>query len=228
MLPKLETPTYNIKLPTGKDVKFRPFLVKERSILLLALEEGKSEGIIDAIRSIIKACTFDQCILDKMPIIDAEYLFLNVRNKSVGETLEVIHTCECGKGNELIIDTEHPKVEGDLSKADIQLDNTTWVKMKFPSFGDSSFITEDPTEEEVLKMISSCIDSIIQGNSVYKASDASEEELEEFILSLTQQQLNKIEEFFLELPKIVIRHSYDCKCGKHNEVVLEGLENFFE
>ncbi len=227
MLPKIETPTYKIKLPTGKDVTFRPFLVKERSILLLALEEGNPEGIIDAIRTLIKTCTFDQCILDKMSIIDAEFLFLSIRNKSVGETLEVIHTCECGKGNELIINMEHPKVVGDFSKSDIQIDSNTWIKMKYPSFSDSTIISDNPTEEQILEMIGSCIDSIIQSNSVYKAVDASKEELNDFILSLTQQQLVKIEEFFMHLPKLVVEHSYVCKCGKQNDLMLEGLENFF-
>ena len=232
MIPKLETPVYELTLPSnGKKIKYRPFVVKERTILLLALQEGTAEATLTALTNLFKVCTFDVCNLHDMPIVDSEYLFIHLRNKSIGEDLDILHECECGAENEVRMSMEKVEIEGAggivLSK-DIDLGNGLWLRMKFPTLSDSTILSETPTEEEVLTVIASCIDSIIQNDSVFKSEDSTLEELQEFIESLTQLQLNKVETFFSSIPKVVIKGGYTCsKCGKENSIRLEGLENFF-
>jgi hypothetical protein len=228
-LPKLSIPTYELKLPSnGKTIKYRPFVVKERSILLLALQSENTDSILNALDDLFGACTFGVCKLKDMPIVDSEFLFINIRNKSIGEDLDLVHICECGAKNDTQVSLDALTVEGVAGKNDIDLGNNIFLKMKYPTLNHSSILTESPTEDGVLEVIASCIDTIIEGDMVYKAADNTIAELKDFVLGLTQLQLDMVQEFFANIPKIVVNGKYNCKkCNKENTFKIEGLENFF-
>lgn len=226
-LPKLTIPTYNVTLPSGKTTTYRPFTVKERSILLLALQEDNIDGIYSTIKNLFTTCTNGDCSIDKMPIVDSEFLFVKIRSKSVGEDLELLHACECGKDNQFHVNLDKIQVEGAPPSKDIDLGDGNWLQMKYPTLKDSSILSEDPTEDEIVNVIAACIDNIIVGSAVYKAIDSTQAELKEFIENLTQAQLTSVEQFFAHLPKVVVEGSYQCTCGKENVVRVEGLQNFF-
>jgi hypothetical protein len=228
-LPKLNIPTYELKLPsTGKTIKYRPFVVKERSILLLAIQSENTDSILNALDELFGTCTFGVCKLKDMPIVDSEFLFINIRNKSIGEDLDLVHTCECGTKNDTQVSLDALTIEGVAGKNDIDLGNNIFLKMKYPTLNHSSILTESPTEDGVLEVIASCIDTIIEGDMVYKAADNTLAELKDFVLGLTQLQLDMVQEFFANIPKIVVNGKYTCKkCNKENTFKIEGLENFF-
>lgn len=229
-LPTNDVPKYPLTLPSSKKkIKFRPFLVKERSILLLALQEGTTEGIVSAVDELFKVCTFGECSVKNMPLIDVEYLFLHIRNKSIGEELDVLHPCiKCETENEVRLNLEDMKTVGLGASNDIDLENGMFLKMKHPTLELAAILSDEPTEEEVMRVITSCMDTIIKGDAVYKAQEESEEERNKFISTLTQGQLNKVEDFFKSTPKVMVSGAYTCKqCGEANGIVLEGLENFF-
>lgn len=227
-LPKLEIPQYEVKLPsTGKAVLFRPFTVRERAVLLTALQDENTESIMVAIENLFKVCTFGVCQLYKMPIVDAEFLFINIQKKSIGEELQVIHNCECGKSNEVVMNLDKIAIAGKYEGSNIEIDSGVWIKMRYPSFKDSSILSnDDPTEDQVLTVIATCVEGIIKGDEVYTPD--SIEEAKEFISLLTQPQLSKIEAFFASIPKMVLDQEYVCpECKKTNNIHLEGLGNFF-
>ncbi len=226
-LPKLSLPTYEVELPSGTSIKYRPFMVKERAVLLLALQEADPKGILNSVNDLFTICTFGKCNLFEMPIVDAEFLFVKIRNKSVGEELPIIHTCSCGKENDLVLNMDKIEVEGVAKDTRLDMGNNMWVKMRYPTLKDSSVLSENPTEDEIMKIISLCLDTIIVGEESYKASASTPEELADFVKSMTQLQITKIETFFREIPKVVLKHKYTCSCGKENTVTLEGLQNFF-
>ena len=231
MLPKLKLPLYELTLPSnGKKIKYRPFVVRERANLLLALQEGHMSRILVAIEELFNACTFGVCKLNEMPIVDSEYLFINIRNKSIGEDLDIVHTCvECEKQNDVMLSLENIVVEGVAGNNDIDLGDNIFLKMKYPTLTHSTILGDEPTEESVLKVIASCVDCVVTGQSVHKSEDSTVEEMMEFILGLTQTQLNKVEAFFESIPKIVAHAHYECKhCKAVNDFKIEGLENFFD
>jgi hypothetical protein len=213
----------------GRSVKFRPFTVKERSILLVALQSEDTKSILNAINELFKVCTFGVCELEKMPIVDSEYLFIQIRNKSVGEELEVTHTCSCKNKNDIRLNMDKIEIVGSEVNRDIELMPNVWVKMNYPTFKNSSILSSEPTEDEVIAVIASCMHTIIKGDEVFKVSEFAFEDVKEFILSLTQPQLDKIENFFASLPKVVINGEYTCRhCDTHHVIRIEGLENFFD
>lgn len=226
---KFALPLFEVTLPSNqKKVKYRPFVVKERASLLMALQTDDPDAVLVAIAELFNVCTFGECVLSEMPIIDAEYLFIHIRNKSLGEDLDILHECECGQENEKRLSMDKVEVEGLGASVDIDMGDGLWLKMKFPTLTSSAVTSEDPSEEEVMSVIISCIDSSIMGDSVQSASDSTYEEMVEFVEGLTQIQLDKIEKFFDSLPKVVIKGEYTCKkCGKVNQVKIEGLQNFF-
>ncbi len=228
-IPNIDIPTFKETLPASKkEVIFRPFLVRERSVLLMALQSADISSVIKAIKDLIKTCTFGKIDAEKIPLVDLEFLFINIRNKSIGEGIDIIHTCDCGTGNELQVMMDKIDVIGGTDD-NIQLSDQVWIKLNYPTIDDVSLLSAEPNEKEVLQIIANCIDTIIAGEQVYKAVDSTKEELYEFILNLTQSQLSKIETFFENIPKIVVKFDYKCKsCGKDNHETLQGLENFFD
>lgn len=229
-IPRLEIVNYELKMPlTGKIVKYRPFTVKERAILLTAMQQDKIEVMLSSIRDLIKVCTYGECDMEKMPIVEIEYAFLCIKNKSVGEEQPVTHSCDCGAINEFVLNMENIEIIGEVKDKDINLGGNNWLKMHYPSFKDTVTMSADPTEDEVKGVIATCIDTIIVNDSVIKAKDATRVELIEWIDDLTQIQLDKIEAFFESMPKLVINHEYTCpKCGVKHNLKVEGLENFFD
>ena len=239
-LPKINTPTYELTLPSNrKKIKYRPFLVREEKILVLALESEDQKQITDAIIQIIGDCLITKNIdVTKLPTFDIEYLFLNVRSKSVGETVEVNVTCpDDGKTKvETSINIDDIKVVKDKNhKFIIQLDDKYSMKLKYPTldqFVENNFDFEmaEPKESvsAAMSMLSTCIDMIYDQEESWDASESTKEELDEFIDQLNTKQFQEVEEFFRTMPKLSHKLKVtNPKTGGESEVILEGLASFF-
>jgi hypothetical protein len=239
-LPKINTPTYELTLPSNrKKVRYRPFLVREEKILVLALESEDQKQITDAIIQIIGDCLITKNVdVTKLPTFDIEYLFLNVRSKSVGESVEVNITCpDDGKTKvETSINIDDIKVvKSKDHKLIVKLDEKYSMKLKYPSldqFIENNFDFEmaEPNESvsAAMSMLSSCIDMIYDEEESWDASESTKEELDEFIDQLNTKQFQEVEEFFRTMPKL--SHTLKVtnpKTGVESEVVLEGLASFF-
>ena len=237
-LPKINTPTYELELPsTGKKIKYRPFLVREEKILLMALESEDMKQISSGIIQILNDCILTRGIkVQTLATFDIEYLFLNVRAKSVGETVEVNITCpDDGETTvEMEIEIDSIKVQKDKKhKNIIKLDDTYSMKLKYPSFDqfiDNNFeVSQDVSDvNQSLDMITSCIDMVYDEEESWSASDCSKKELTEFVDQLNSKQFKQIESFFTTMPKL--SHTIAVKnpnTGVESEVVLEGLASFF-
>lgn len=237
-LPKINTPTYELVLPsTGKKIKYRPFLVREEKILILAMESEDMNEITNAIIQILSDCIITRDVkVESLATFDIEYLFLNVRAKSVGESVEVNITCpDDGETQvEASIDIDAIKIQKTRGhKNIIKLDNELSMKLKYPSL--NQFIENNFEVSEVksdvsqsLSMITSCVDMIYNQEESWEASDYSKKELEEFIEQLNTKQFKQIEKFFTTMPKL--SHTLVVKnpsTGVESEVVLEGLASFF-
>ena len=238
-LPKLDVPTYEIELPISKKIiKYRPFLVKEQKNLLMALESNESSTIQQNVRDILNNCTLTEGInIDKLPIIDVEYYFINLRSKSVGEIVETRYRCNnevedkvCGNIMEARVNLQNiqPYREEEVSP-EIQLTDKITIKMKYPEFGiikDS--INMDDITEVTFNLISESIEHIYDGDQFYYAHEAEPGEMLEFVEGLNQAQFEKVEHFFNNLPKLKETVEMTCsKCGFHHTIDVEGLENFF-
>tara|TARA_Y100000034_G_scaffold19482_1_gene22003 strand:- start:414 stop:1109 length:696 start_codon:yes stop_codon:yes gene_type:complete len=229
VLPKVATPKYSLKLPSnGKTIKYRPFLVKEEKILLMAVESEDEKEISNAVKEIIKNCIDDDDVnIDDLAVFDVEYLFLNLRSKSVGESVKLKIPCKnCENECNITINLSEvnvEQVEGHTNK--IQLNDEIGIIMKYPNFG----ITEiDNIANDPLRVVNFCVDQIYDSKSVYHAKDSTEEELTEFIESLNQEQFKKIQDFFETMPKIKKEVKYVCpKCEKEGNMVIEKLQDFF-
>ena len=235
-LPKLTTPTYELEVPsTDEKIQFRPFLVKEEKILLIALESGKNEEIIEAVKQIVSECTFNKLNLGAMPMFDVEYIFLQIRSKSVGEVSKLKLLCPDDRKTyadvEVKLDDVKVQVdEGHTNK--IELDNDMGMIMTYPnidSFKDSGVTTI--TAENMLEVISTCILQIYEqkGEKVYEAKDQTKKELTDFIESLQSKHFKKVQQFFDTMPKL--KHSVKVKnpkTKKTSEIVLVGLNDFFQ
>ena len=239
-LPKINTPTYELTLPSNrKKVKYRPFLVREEKILVLALESEDQKQITDAIVQIIGDCLITKNVdVTKLPTFDIEYLFLNVRSKSVGETVEVNVTCpDDGKTKvETSINIDDIKVIKDKNhKLIVQLDDKYSMKLKYPTldqFIENNFDFEMAEAKEsvsaAMSMLSTCIDMIYDQEESWDASESTKEELDEFIDQLNTKQFQEVEQFFKTMPKL--SHTLKVKNPQtdvESEVVLEGLASFF-
>ena len=240
-LPKIATPTYELVLPSSnRKIKFRPFLVKEEKILIIAMETQDSKQIANAVKNVLSHCILTRGIkVDKLSTFDIEYLFLNVRSKSVGETIEVNVTCPDDEKTsvqvEINIDAiKVQKVRG--HKDIIKLDDQYSMKLKYPSmteFVESNFESgndggEGNDIDKSLSMITSCIEMIYDNEESWDASDSSQQELEEFIGQLNSKQFKAIEKFFETMPKLSHKVKVtNPKTDVESQVVLEGLASFF-
>jgi hypothetical protein len=237
-LPKINTPTYELVLPSnGKKIKYRPFLVREEKILIMAMESEDMKQITNAIVQILSDCIISKDVkVESLSTFDIEYLFLNVRGKSVGETVEVNITCpDDGETQvEMVIDIDSIKVQKTKGhKNIIKLDDNLSMKLKYPSleqFVENNFEVAE-TQSSVgqsLSMITSCIEMVYNNDESWEATDCTKEELEEFIEQLNTKQFKEIENFFTTMPKlshtIVVKNP---NTGMESEVVLEGLASFF-
>ena len=233
-LPKLVAPTYDLELPsTGQKIKYRPFLVKEEKILLLAMESEDEKQMVNAVQTILKNCISTKLKIEDLSVFDIEYLFLNIRGKSVGEDMELNVTCP-DDGETVVpitLNVEDIKVEkSDEHERIIPLTGTVSINMKYPSmemFVQNNFAGNIKTED-VFDLASSCIDQVIDGDEVYEVKSFSKKEVTEFLDSLDTNQFLKIQKFFETMPKL--KHTIKVtnpNTKKDNEIVLEGLASFF-
>jgi len=236
-LPKINTPTYDLTLPsTGKKIKYRPFLVKEEKILIMALETEDISQITNAIVEILNDCILTKGVsVSKLATFDIEYLFLNVRAKSVGETVEVNVVCPDDNKTSVQMEINLDSIKVQKTKGHkniVKLDDQYSMKLKYPSldeFIDSNFESSEESDvDKSLNMITSCIEMVYDKEESWSASDSTQQELEEFIEQLNSKQFKSIEKFFETMPKLshkvkVINPTTEVE----SEVVLEGLASFF-
>ena len=231
-LPKLNTPKYKMKLPsTGKVVNYRPFLVKEEKLLLIATETGDQDEIIAAITNIIKECT-DLTDINKLPTFDIEYVFLQIRTKSVGEEVNVM----CPDDGETEVKVSIPLDEIQVQKtrghkAELKLDENIILTMGYPTlktFVELNFGDEQPGVEQMFNMAATCVQSIADTEQVYDCANTPKAELLEFFDGMSSSQFKKVQEFFETMPKL--SHTIQVvnpKTKVESEVKLEGLSAFF-
>tara|TARA_R100000406_G_scaffold68809_1_gene49224 strand:- start:615 stop:1334 length:720 start_codon:yes stop_codon:yes gene_type:complete len=236
-LPKIATPTYELELPsTEETIKFRPFLVKEEKLLVLALESEDTKQITTAIKNVIKNCILTKGVkVETLPTFDIEYLFLNIRGKSVGEVLDVNIICPDDGETEVgvKIDLDEIKVKkNDEHKKQIKLDDSIMMEMKYPSleqFVKNNFDLNDKNAmDQSFELIASCVDKIYSEDEVWAAADCTKKEMTEFLEQMNSSQFKEIESFFETMPKL--SHTIKVKnpnTKKENEIVLEGLASFF-
>ena len=236
-LPKIATPTYELVLPsTEKTVRYRPFLVKEEKLLVLALESEDNKQITTAIKTVIKSCVTAKGLkVETLPTFDIEYLFLNIRGKSVGEELEVNIVCPDDKQTEVSvwIDLDDIQVQkSDDHTNQIKIDDNIMMEMKYPSLDEfikNNFDFKEGNQmEQSFDLIASCIDKIYTEDEVWSTADCTKKEVKEFLESMNSSQFKDIEKFFETMPKL--QHTITVKNPKtkvESEVVLEGLASFF-
>jgi hypothetical protein len=236
-LPKIATPTYELELPsTQKKIRYRPFLVKEEKILIIAMESEDQKQITNAIKTVIGNCILSRGVkVEDLSTFDIEYLFLNIRGKSVGENVEVLITCPDDGETQVpvIIELDEIKVQTNPNHTrDIVLDDNLTMRMKYPSLNEfikSNFNMEEGIGvNESFELIASCIEQIYNEEESWSASDCTKKEMAEFIEELSSKQFKEIESFFETMPKL----SHTIKVKNPNtevesEVVLEGLSSFF-
>ena len=236
-LPKISTPTYELVLPsTGKTVKYRPFLVKEEKVLVIALESEDNKQITNAIKAVLKSCVQTRGVkVEDLPTFDIEYLFLNIRGKSVGEQLEVNIICPDDEETQVpvTIDLDDIQVEKSEEHTNkIKLDTNLMMEMAYPSldqFIKSNFDFNDENQmDQSFQLIASCIDKIYSDEEVWATADCTKKEVNEFLESMNSSQFKEIEKFFESMPKL--SHTVTVtnpKTKVKSDVVLEGLASFF-
>ena len=234
-LPKLEVPTYDLKLSSIEEaITFRPFLVKEEKILLTALE-GEQQDMIRAMKQIMNNCVETEINLDELPLFDLEYLFLNLRSKSVGETSNLLVTCqECNQENPLSIDLATIELQFPDEEVDsnVMLSDTVGVLLKYPTVDMLKYVDIDIGEtvdlDTTFEILEHCIDTLYDGDELYDLQDYTKKEKEEFFNSLTQKQFQDIQEYFDNIPKLSHQVEYKCRsCETEQSLTIEGLQNFF-
>ena len=236
-LPKIATPTYELELPsTGETVQYRPFLVKEEKLLVIALVSDNTKQITTAIKSVIKNCVLTKGVkVEDLPTFDIEYLFLNIRGKSVGEDIEVSITCP--DDNETTVQVHINLDDIQVEKFDdhsdkIKLDDSIMMQMKYPSleqFIKNNFdINQKNAMDQSFDLIASCVDKIFTEEEVWTTADCTKKEMNDFLEQMNSSQFKEIEKFFETMPKL--SHKIKVKNPKtkvESEVVLEGLASFF-
>lgn len=230
-LPIVEVPKYSVTIPSnGESVVYRPYLVKEEKILMIAMESENQEQVIQAIKEVIAACTFNKINVENLTIFDMEYIFLKLRSKSVGEVSKVSLKCtKCGTSNELEIqlDTlEIQKPETDYSL--VMITDKIGVKFNYPTVKVAAQLSKYSGTEAAMKTIVACIDNIFDDEKVYPAGDSTPKELEQFIDSLNSEQFSRMQKFFENIPSLSYDSKFECSsCGHQNELLIKGLANFF-
>jgi len=233
-LPKLESPKYEAKLPsTGKKFMYRPYLVKEEKILMLAMESGETKQIMQSVKDAISSCTFGKVDPDTISVFDLEYIFLKLRSKSVGEVSKVNVTCtKCEKKTTVEVNLEEIDVNMKLApETKIKLTDKIGVIMRWPKvdmIADIADKTPEQQKEAVFDIITECIESIYDDKKIYPTSDSSKEERTEFIESLNQNQFKLLQNFIENMPKLQHKLDFACEhCKAENSIIVQGLKNFF-
>ena len=237
-LPKIATPTYELELPSsGKTISYRPFLVKEEKLLVIALESEDTKQITNAIKAVIKACVLTKGIkVETLPTFDIEYLFLNIRGKSVGEDLDVNIVCPDDEETQVTVNINLDDIK--VQKSDehnkrIALDSNLMMEMKYPSLNEfikNNFDFDDSKNQmdQSFDLIAQCIDKIYNEEQVWTSSDCTKKEMTDFLESMNSSQFKELENFFTTMPKL--SHTFEVtnpNTKVKSEVVLEGLASFF-
>jgi len=243
MLPKIDVPIYNVKLlSNGKNLRFRPFTVKEEKLFLMANENEDLDNVVDTIKQILNNCVLDEFQVDSLPLFDIEHLFLNIRARSISEIVNLKYKCnnnvldeetkeekKCNNVVEIdlnILEVEPEKQEGHTNK--IEITEKMGVVMKYPSFETIKKFDVENEADSIIKITVNCIDYVYDSDSIYYAKDSTEEELIEFVESMQAKDLEKIKTFFDTMPKIKKDIDFKCnKCGHEEKIELEGIQNFF-
>ena len=231
-LPKLKVPEYELVVPsTQEKIKYRPFLVREEKILLMAMESDEPNSVSNALSTIVTECTFGSVDSSTAPVFDAEYIFLQVRSKSVGETATISILCPDDGKTRVDVTVDYSEVGVQMSvdhTNEIELTDDIKMFMKYPTLSSLDGFDEKDETESTLKMMQSCVDEIHFGDDVYRRVDMSDKELSEFFDDMTTEMFGKVQEFFTTMPKL--RHILDIKnpkTKKKSEYMLEGLADFF-
>jgi len=236
-LPKIASPTYHLELPSsGQEITFRPFLVKEEKVLVIALESEDTKQITTAIKNVIKSCILTKGVkVETLPTFDIEYLFLNIRGKSVGEEIEVNIICPDDEETQVPVtinldDINVVKNEDHTNR--IKLGDDLMMEMKYPSLDEfikNNFDFSDKNQmDQSFELIASCIDKIYSEDEVWATEDCTKKELNEFLEQMNSSQFKDIEKFFETMPKLSHKLKVkNPKTKKESEVVLEGLASFF-
>jgi len=233
-LPKVNTPTYELVVPsTDEKVKYRPFLVKEEKILLIAMEAQEQSGILNAVKDIVKSCTFDKFDVNRAPIFDIEYIFLNIRAKSVGEVSTV--NLRCPDDNETFVQTEIDLTTVDVQITEghtnkIELTDEMGMIMQYPTLDSFTDSTTVINASNMLDVIASCVSQIYdkKGEDVYDAKDSTKQEIVDFLESLNSKQFLEIQKFFDTMPKLTHTVNIENPETKvKSDITLTGLNDFF-
>jgi hypothetical protein len=243
MLPKIDTPIYEVKLiSTGKVVQFRPFLVKEQKLFLMNTENDDVESTIKVIRQVLKNCVLSDIDIDALPVFDLEYLFMHLRARSVSEVVNLKYKCnntikddkgedkECDTVNELSFNVLEiqPTINEKHTKK-FQLTDKIGIVMKYPTFEIMQKASGKEDSDIIMDLIYNSIEQVYDEDTVYHMKDSSKEEIIEFIDNLQQKDLENIRNFFDTMPKLQKKIEYKCKkCGYQENIVLEGVQSFFE
>lgn len=243
-LPKIDAPIFALNLPsTNQEIRYRPFLVKEQKLLLIALESDNQKATFNAIKQIINNCTIDDIDVDKMPIFDLEYVFLKIRAKSIGELVDLNLRHPSGlnsKGEACqhstsvkfnLMEVEVQRTIGHEEKIILDEEKQIGVKFKYPDGSMASKVAEDVQNNEIdlaSEAMFNCVDYIFDKDNVYKKEDSTREELIDFFQNLSQEQFQKLSSFFDTMPKLKHELKWKCSgCGCEDKFTLEGLANFF-
>ena len=238
-LPTIETPTYELKLySTNKKIRYRPFLVKEEKVLIIALESKDQSAITNAVKEVLKKCILTKGIdVDNLPTFDIEHLFLNIRAKSIGEDIKLTVTCPDDNETKVPVTIYVDEIKVNKPRGhtkDVVLDDKMTLRMKYPSlnqFIENNFDTEDEAEtmvDKTFKVVADCMDTIFTGEDAWDAKDYTPSERLEFVEQLNSQQYKKVEKFFSTMPKL--SHTIEVvnpNTKKKGSIILEGLADFF-
>ena len=234
MLPKLDTPTYRLTLPsTGDEIQYRPFLVKEQKLLMMAQESEEDQQIVDAVTSLVRTCTFDKIDADNSPMFDVEYIFLQIRGKSVGEKVQLRLICpddeETTVDSEVDINDIAVQMTEDHTN-EVQITDTVKLFLKYPVLKDMRGLMVNTSEmQQIFSVLTKCVHEIHYGEQIFSKIDITEKDIDEFIDQLTTDQFKGITNFFDTMPKL--RHVIPItnpKTKVESEVVVEGLASFLE
>ena len=232
-LPVINTPTYELVVPSTKEkLVYRPFLVKEEKILLMAMEEEKDTQLNRALKQVVNNCTFEKVDVGKLPLFDLEYIFLRIRAKSVGEVAKIQVLCEDDGETYVPVEIDLESIEVEFQEdhsTTIELNDEISIEMGYPTFEFLNFKAGETEVNQLFDIIGSSIERVYEGETVYEKADFSKKDLKVFLESLTSEQFLRVQKFFETMPRL--RHKLEVtnpKTKKKNEITLEGLQAFFE
>ena len=234
MLPKLDTPTYRLTLPsTGDEIQYRPFLVKEQKLLMMAQESEEDQQIVDAVTSLVRTCTFDKIDADNSPMFDVEYIFLQIRGKSVGEKVQLRLICPDDEETTVDAEVDINDIAVQMTEDhtnEVQITDTVKLFLKYPVLKDMRGLMVNTSEmQQIFSVLTKCVHEIHYGEQIFSKIDITEKDIDEFIDQLTTDQFKGITNFFDTMPKL--RHVIPItnpKTKVESEVVVEGLASFLE